>query len=68
MDVAQVFDKTFRDGFTHKIQKPIPNLFQNILESYLSNRRFTVKVNEYITKEYPISVVVVSTIHRRQSF
>ena len=58
LDVAQAFDKVWYDGLIHKIKKSLPNTFHNILESYLSNRRFTVKVNDYITEECPITAGV----------
>ena len=58
LDIAQAFDKVWQDGLVLKISKLLPQKFHTVLKSYLSNRKFYVKVNETQTKLYNISAGV----------
>lgn len=46
LDVAQAFDKVWQDGLVLKIETLLPYQYHAVLKSYLSNRKFYVKVNE----------------------
>ncbi len=58
LDVAQAFDKVWHEGLLHKVKRLLPPNTHRLLESYISNRRFRVKYNEYITDEYEIKAGV----------
>jgi hypothetical protein len=48
LDVAQAFDKVWHDGLKFKLHRELPCQFYEILESYIDDRYFRVKLeNEY---------------------
>lgn len=55
LDVEQAFDKVWHAGLIHKIQKKLPTQYCNILKSYLTDRKFSVKHKQSITELFPIS-------------
>ena len=54
LDVAQAFDKVWHEGLMYKIKRMLPVNTHNILQSYPKNRKFRVKYNEYVTRDYDI--------------
>ena len=54
LDLARAFDKVWHEGLTYKIKRMLPVNTHNILQSYLKNRKFRVKYNEYVTRDYDI--------------
>lgn len=48
LDVAQAFDKVWHEGLLRKLNNQLPKQYVQILESYISNRLFRVKLeNEF---------------------
>lgn len=56
--VAQTFDKVWHEDSLYKIKTVSPFVLYKKLESYLSNRKFTVKVADFKSDEGPIRVSV----------
>lgn len=58
LDVAQAFDKVWHTGLIAKIKLLLPKPFHGILENYLTNRMFYVKVEDTETGLYDINAGV----------
>jgi hypothetical protein len=55
-DIASAFDKVWFDGLIHKMEKlKIPKYLILWCDQYLRNRRFQVRINDYLTRKYEIS-------------
>lgn len=54
LDVSQAFDRVWHKGFLFKLKLILPYLHYQILKSYLTDRYFTVKFQNKVTKPYPI--------------
>ena len=68
LDVAQVFDKVWHESLMYKIKRMLPVNTHNILQSYLKDRKFRIKYNEYVTRDYimagvPHGTVLSSTLY-----
>ncbi len=50
LDVSQAFDRVWVEGLLHKLSAYLPVHFINILQSYLSERRFQVHHGEAISR------------------
>ena len=55
LDVAQAFYKVWHEGLMYKIKRILPVNTQ----SYLENRKFRIKYNEYLTIDYHIMTGVL---------
>uniref|UniRef100_A0A6M2DG86 Putative rna-directed dna polymerase from mobile element jockey n=1 Tax=Xenopsylla cheopis TaxID=163159 RepID=A0A6M2DG86_XENCH len=53
LDASKAFDKVWHPGLLYKIKKNFP-LFFNLLQSYLTDRRFYVKLKHEISSEFRI--------------
>ena len=53
-DVAQAFDKVWHEGLIYKIKRILPVNTHNILQSYIKDRKFRIKYNEYLTRDWDI--------------
>lgn len=51
LDVAQAFDKVWHDGLLHKITLYLPENVHKLLHSYITQRKFQVKINSSTSKE-----------------
>jgi hypothetical protein len=58
LDISQAFDKVWHKGLLYKLKRSLPLNHYLILNSYLSNRHFIVKVNTEITGLTPVNAVV----------
>ena len=58
LDVAQAFDKVWHKGLIYKIKCLLPPCTHKLLESYLSDRIFRVKYNDFVTEEFEIKAGV----------
>lgn len=58
LDVAQAFDKVWHEGLIHKLKKMLPKQFTNILQSYLSDRKFRIRQDESYSEIKPIKAGV----------
>lgn len=58
LDVAQAFDKVWHKGLLYKLKKHLPETLYLLLESYLKNRTFQVKVNGETTNNININAGV----------
>ena len=56
LDVAVVCDKVQHEAQTHKKKRMLAVNTNNILQSYLKNRKFRVKYNKYVTRDYMTGV------------
>jgi hypothetical protein len=54
IDVSQAFDKVWHEGLLFKIKKVLPIKYFRILKSYLSDREFRTRVNEEVSRTFPI--------------
>jgi predicted transglutaminase-like protease len=55
----KAFDKIWHNGLIYKLhQLKIPNKIGNWIKEFLKNRRFCVKVNDFISNEYKIETSV----------
>lgn len=54
LDVSQAFDKVWHKGLIYKLSKLLPANYCQLLESYLSDRKFRVKDQETYSSFYPI--------------
>ena len=58
-DIQSAFDKIWHDGLIFKMfQMMIPLYLVRWCQNFLSNRKFTVKINEFITSVYNITAGV----------
>lgn len=56
LDLQKAFDKVWHQGLIYKlIQHNIPDSFIHIINNYLTNRSFTVRVSDTLSDTYPIS-------------
>ena len=46
LDVAQAFDKVWHEGLKHKLKNLLPSQFAKILESYLDDRLFMIRLED----------------------
>ena len=54
LDVAQAFDKVWHEGLIYKIRQYFPAAFHKIFVSYLSERKYRIKYQDFTTDEYGI--------------
>lgn len=54
LDVSQAFDKVWHAGLLHKIKSILPLKYFHLLKSYLTNRKFRIRVGQEISGNYPI--------------
>lgn len=54
LDVAQAFDKVWHEGLLYKIKEIFPENIYKLLNSYLSNRMFSVRQKSFNSRNYPI--------------
>ena len=54
MDVSQAFDKVWHQSLLFKIKQTLPAGYLNILKSYLSDRYFTVPLNNKTSTLVPM--------------
>jgi hypothetical protein len=54
LDVTQAFDKVWHTGLLCKLKRLLPSYYFLLLKSYISDRYFSVKYNNEISKCYPI--------------
>jgi len=54
LDVSQVFDKVWHQGLLFKIKQSLPSGYLNLLKSYLSDRYFTVSLNNKTSTVLPM--------------
>lgn len=53
LDVSQAFDRVWHQGLIHKMSKLLPRNYCQLLESYLSGRKFRVAHEEAFSGFYP---------------
>lgn len=53
LDVEQAFDRVWHTGLLYKLKEILPYHLFEILKSYLTERKFQVKVRDYITNLRP---------------
>lgn len=58
LDIAQAFDKVWHEGLIHKLKLILPSNIVKVLESYLTNRKFKVSQNEYLSIPFDIKAGV----------
>jgi hypothetical protein len=58
LDISQAFNKVWHKGLLYKIRRSLPLNYVLILNSYLSNRHFIVKVNTELTDLTPVNAGV----------
>jgi len=58
LDVSQAFDKVWHRGLIYKLSKNLPANYCQLLESYLTDRKFRVKDQETYSDYYPIQAGV----------
>jgi hypothetical protein len=49
LEISQAFDKVWHKGLMYKLRRSLPLNYSHILNSYLSNSHFIVKVNTELT-------------------
>jgi len=54
LDVSQAFDKVCHQGLIYKIKQTLPPKYLNILKSYLSDRYFSVSLNNKTWSSFPM--------------
>lgn len=54
LDVSQAFDKVWHAGLLFKIKSLLPHTYFGVLKSYLSNRYFQIKFEDYSTELHEI--------------
>jgi hypothetical protein len=62
LDISQAFDKVWHKGLLCKLRRSLPLNYFLILNSYLSNRHFMVKVNAKLTDLTPFNACVPQCI------
>jgi hypothetical protein len=76
LDISQAFDKVWHTGLLYKLRRSLPLDYFLILNSYLSNRHFVVKVNTELTDLTPVKAgvpqgsvfgLLIPTLHSRSS-
>ena len=60
LDVSKAFDDVWHKGLIHKLNLLLPKHYCQILESYLSDRLFRVKLDNEFSELRPIQSGVVS--------
>lgn len=55
IDVSQAFDKVWHEGLIMKLRGCLPLNIQNLLESYITARKFVVKEGDFISVPKPIA-------------
>lgn len=58
LDVAQAFDKVWHEGLIYKIKTSLPACTHDLLNSYLTERKFYLKHKTYSSKLYNIQAGV----------
>nr|XP_042909490.1 uncharacterized protein LOC107438316 [Parasteatoda tepidariorum] len=59
LDVAKAFDRVWHKALITKlIKQKVPNAFINIIDSYLKNRTFQIKLNDKLSDKRPINAGV----------
>jgi hypothetical protein len=58
LDICQVFYRVWHSGLLHKLRQFIPLTYYLILNSYLHNRHFQVKVEDSYTDLLPVNAGV----------
>ncbi|CAB0042470.1 unnamed protein product [Trichogramma brassicae] len=53
LDVSQAFDRVWHKGLIFKLKALLPTKLSSLLESYLCNRTFQVKIGDSLTDPYP---------------
>jgi hypothetical protein len=56
--ISQAFDKVWHKGLLYKLRRSLPLNYYHILNSYLFNRHFVVKVNTELTGLTPVNARV----------
>lgn len=54
LDITQAFDKVWHTGLLYKLKKDLPQNMFTIIRSYIENRFFQVKIDNFITGLYTI--------------
>src|SRR5215510_11891998 len=54
LDVSQAFDKVWHQGLLFKIKQTLPSGYFDILKSYLSDRYFSVSLNNKTSPLFPM--------------
>jgi hypothetical protein len=54
LDIEQAFDKVWHQGHLYKLRKTLPDQIFLILNSYISDRYFQVKIEITLSQYYPI--------------
>ena len=54
LDISQAFDKVWHQGLCYKLKTKLPHNMFSILKSYLTQRYFFVKHEDFYTEIYPI--------------
>lgn len=58
LDVSQAFDRVWHEGLIYKISKIVPQNYCQLLESYLSERKFRVSHEDTYSNFYPATAGV----------
>lgn len=58
LNVKQVFDRVWIEGLLHKVSQYLSSPFVQLLESYLTNRKFQIHYGEATSAVKPISAGV----------
>jgi hypothetical protein len=58
LGISQSFDKVWHTGLLYKLRRSLPLNYLLILNFYLTNRHFVVKVNTELTGLTPVNAVV----------
>jgi hypothetical protein len=54
LDIQQAFDKVWHKGLLYKIKKKLPSQIFLLLQSYLTERFFQIRVNNYVSNIHNI--------------
>lgn len=59
LDIEKAFDKVWHDGVLHKMRRmQLPPWMTKLIRSYLTNRRFAVKINDELSRERQVNAGV----------
>ncbi|PNF34268.1 hypothetical protein B7P43_G16865 [Cryptotermes secundus] len=58
LDVSQAFDRVWHRGLLYKIKQSLPPPYFNLLKSYLSDRKFQIRVGNEKSEPQPIKAGV----------
>lgn len=58
LDTEKAFDKVWHQGLLSKMKNFLPDTYYRLMQSYLSNRSFTVKVENSLSKSHAIKAGV----------